>query len=133
MEETCRREIEELHQFFQDWFNGALPESEAAFARFADVMDPAFEMVAPDGRVTTLPLLLPALRQRYNAWENGRIHIKNVRLHWQKGAVLLATYEEWQAVDGVENGRFSSVLFQLQPDLANGLLWLHVHETWLPL
>jgi len=35
-------------------------------------------------------------------------------------------------VDGVENGRLSSVLFQQQLNLPNNLLWLYVHETWLP-
>ena len=132
MREICRREIEELHQFFQDWFNGDLPETDASFARFADVMAPDFEMVSPNGRSISITSLQPALRQRYNSWQNGRIWIKNVRVHWQKGELLLVVYEEWQAVDGEENGRLSSVLFQQQPNLPNGLLWLYLHETWLP-
>ena len=99
MENSCRSEIEELHQFFQDWFNGVLPETDASFARFAEVMAADFEMVAPNGRATTITALQPALRHRYNSWQNGRL---------------------------------SSVLLQIQPDLPNGLLWLYVHETWLP-
>ena len=132
MIEICRREIEELHQFFQDWFNGDLPETAVSFARFADVMAPDFEMVSPNGRSVPITFLQPALRHRYNSWQNGRIWIENVRVHWQKGDLLLVVYEEWQSVDGEENGRLSSVLFQQQPNLPNGLLWLYVHETWLP-
>ena len=132
MVDVCRKEIEELHQFFQDWFNGDLPETAVSFARFADVMAPDFEMVSPNGRSVPITSLQPALRHRYNSWQNGRIWIKNVRVHCQKGVLLLVVYEEWQAVDGEENGRLSSVLFQQQPNLPNGLLWLYVHETWLP-
>lgn len=132
MVDVCRKEIEELHQFFQDWFNGDLPQTDASFARFADVMAPDFEMVVPNGRSVPIISLQPALRQRYNSWQNGRIWIKNVRVHWQKRDLLLVVYEEWQAVDGEENGRLSSVLLQQQPNLPNGLLWLYVHETWLP-
>jgi hypothetical protein len=132
MIEICRHEIEELHQFFQDWFNGDLPETDANFARFSDVMANDFEMVSPNGRSVPITLLQPALRQRYNSWQNGRIWIENVRVHWQKGDLLLMVYEEWQAVDGEENGRLSSVLLQQQTNLPNNLLWLYVHETWLP-
>lgn len=132
MFELCRKEIKELHQFFQDWFNGDLPQTDASFARFADVMAVDFEMVSPNGRSVSITNLQPALRQRYNSWQNGRIWIENVRVHWQKGDLLLVVYEEWQAVDGAENGRLSSVLFQQQPNLPNTLLWLYVHETWLP-
>jgi len=132
MFDSCCREIEELHQFFQDWFNGVLPETDHSFARFADVMAPDFEMIGPNGRSVPIAVLQPALRQRHSAWQNGQIWIKNVRLRWQKGDLLLVVYEEWQAVAGEENGRLSSVLFQQQPALPNGLLWLYVHETWLP-
>jgi len=132
MKDICRKEIEELHQFFQDWFNGSLPETDVSFARFGDVMASDFEMVAPNGRSVTITNLQPALRQRHNSWQNGRIWIENVRVHWQKGELLLVVYEEWQAVDGLENGRLSSVLFQQQLNLPNNLLWLYVHETWLP-
>ena len=132
MIEICKREIEELHQFFQDWFNGDLPETDDSFARFVNVMAADFEMVSPNGRSTTITNLQPALRSRHNSWQNGRIWIENVRVHWQKGDLLLVVYEEWQAVDGEENGRLSSVLFQQQSNLPNNLLWLYVHETWLP-
>ena len=131
MQEICLKEIEELHQFFQDWFNGVLPETDASFARFAEVMAEDFEMVAPNGRSVAISSLLPALKSRHISWQNGRIWIENVRVRWQKGDLLLAVYEEWQAVDGVENGRLSSVFFQVQQGLPNNLLWLYVHETWL--
>lgn len=132
MIEICRHEIEELHQFFQDWFNGDLPETAVSFSRFAAVMAPDFEMVSPNGRSLSITSLQPALRQRYGSWQNGRIWIENVRIHWQKGDLLLVVYEEWQAVVGEENGRLSSVLLQQQTGLPNNLLWLYVHETWLP-
>jgi hypothetical protein len=51
----------------------------------------------------------------------------------EQGGLVLATYEEWQRqADGSGSGRLSSVVFRQQPGTPNGLLWLHVHETWLP-
>ena len=44
--------------------------------------------------------------------------------------LALATYEEWQEIDGKINARLSTVLLRAKADAPNGVEWLHVHETW---
>lgn len=55
-----------------------------------------------------------------------------MRLRQLSAKHVLVTYEEWQrhalASMPPDNGRLSTALF----DCADGLRWLHVHETWLP-
>ncbi len=135
LKEACHREIIELHQFFEDWFKGTLAQTEANFDRFAHVMGEGFVIISPDGRVTEREPLLTGLWQSHGIWQekgDGRIWIQNIHLRQQTQNLALATYEEWQAVSGEQTARLSSVLFARQPDLPNGVAWLHVHETWLP-
>ncbi len=59
-----------------------------------------------------------------------------VRLTLLPPQIVLATYEEWQkgALNSKppNNGRVSSAVFLKDRSRPNGLMWLHVHETWLP-
>jgi len=126
------REIVELHQFFEDWFTGRLANTDAVFARFADSMAPDFHLVNPSGRLTARPALITGLRGAYNTWDEGRIWIENVEFRGTYDAISIVTYEEWQAIGEAEGGRLSTVMFKAAASTANGLLWLHVHETWLP-
>lgn len=135
---TTTAEIADLHQFFQDWFNGTLPHTEQAFARFTNVMAADFHIVWPDGRLLNLPPLTTALYDRHQSHPADtpiRIWIENVTLRHTTAETVLATYEEWQQIHpDPAYVRLSTVLFQRQSHnnrLPHGLLWQHVHETWL--
>ena len=52
MEQDPENEIVELHQFFQDWYNNVLPDTDQNFARFSDVMDNDFTRIDPDGNIS---------------------------------------------------------------------------------
>ena len=135
MEERCRREVIELHRFFQDWFRGDLEPTDEAFARFESVIAEGFVIIGPSGRITERPALVDGLRRGHGGWrgdEGSRIWIEDVRLHRVEGEVAVLTYEEWQKVRGEVRGRLSSVLFRAREGTPNGVEWLHVHETWLP-
>jgi hypothetical protein len=60
-----------------------------------------------------------------------RIWIRNIQVLHQYDDLLLSSYEEWQEIDGMVTTRLSSVLFKQVGIHPNGLLWLHVHETWV--
>ncbi|MCG8456718.1 MAG: DUF4440 domain-containing protein [Holophagales bacterium] len=139
------KEIEELHRFFEGWFLGILPDTDEAFARFADALDGDFMIVSPSGRATERAALLEALRGAHGAWGSGdgaseagagggRIWIENVRIRHLAGDLVVATYEEWQQKGGEARarGRLSTVVFRREGNAPGGLAWLHVHETWLP-
>jgi len=130
---NAEKEVVELHQFFQDWFNGTLPNADEQFARFADVMAESFGMVPPNGRFISRAPLLDGLRCSYGRSRQspGRIWIENFVTRQTGSDWLLATYEEWQSFDDQTSSRLSTVLFQENDTVPNGLIWLHVHETWL--
>jgi hypothetical protein len=133
MKENARKEVVDLHAFFVDWFQGRLPPTKAAFARFANVMGAEFYIVSPHGRLMERTALLNGLWQAHGQWaaNGGTIEIRNFVLRGGSEQ-LWATYEEWQTVQGEERGRLSTVLFAKDNSAPYGLVWLLAHETWLP-
>ncbi|HSR66969.1 MAG TPA: hypothetical protein VLU25_03420 [Acidobacteriota bacterium] len=135
LRDQCKREVEELHQFFQDWANSVLENSDETFARFTSAMDDNFHIINPSGMAFPIEELAPALRQSYGSAPGGqaRYWIENFRGTEVAPGVFLAVYEEWQNLDGRKSrGRVASALFRRTQGAPNGVRWLHVHETWLP-
>lgn len=133
MSTKYEEEIVRLHRFFVEWFTGRLPQTEAAFAAFADSMASGFAIVGPDGRLTELPALEQSLYNHHGHHDpqSFEIEIKNVVLRRAFGRWAIVTYEEWQQIGEQRTGRLSTVV--IEEELQNGRLeWLHVHETWLP-
>lgn len=128
------QEVVDLHQFFQDWFNGTLPDTADAFERFSGVMAPSFSMVTPAGNTVAIESLNTGLRSAHDRWKQapGKIWVKNVRTVYTEGELVLISYEEWQEANGETKVRQSTVLFRAKPGLPNDVEWLHVHETWMP-
>ena len=135
MESRCRREVLELHAFFDGWFNGTLEATDESFARFESVMADTFVLLTPEGRIAERPALIQGIRDAHGRWEGhdpaSRTWIDKVRLHREEGDVAIVTYEEWQEIAGKTDARLSTVVFRQQEGAPNGLEWLHVHETWL--
>ena len=130
--EHVETEIIELHQFFQEWLNGNLPNTPATFSRFTSVMNDGFGIVAPTGQLTDLDKLTQQLQEAYGRSNQLRIWIDNYKLRRIDGYTALATYEEWQQLaDEAPYGRLSTVVFLENRTLPNRLEWFHVHETWI--
>lgn len=126
-------EIVELHDFFQAWLGGALPNTDTAFARLIDTMAPEFAIVGPDGRLLPRAQVLTWIRAAHGSRPGWRIWIEGAAPRFAEGGLVCAIYEEWQRhADGTVTARLSTVLLREQPGTPNGLAWLHVHETWLP-
>jgi len=124
-------EIRELHRFFQDWYRGRLEED--AFQRFSGVMGEGFTIILPDASALPRETIIDAVRSQKGADAEAELWIENVRLVHSEAQFLVATYEEWQGRDGRDaRGRLSTVVFTRHEDRPNGLVWRHVHETWLP-
>ena len=135
MLDIVRSEIESLHRFFVRWFSGECPRSDAEFAEgFTVRFEPEFKLIPPAGNLLALEDLSQSVRKGHGSNPDFRIQIRNVRLQRQEDSLVVATYEEWQrnarASTPPDNGRIATVLFRATPNCP--LLWLHVHETWLP-
>ena len=125
-------EIVELHAFFQEWLDGSLEESDAAFARLPNSLDPDFMLISPSGEAGTREELLRQLRAAHASRPNWRMWIGGAKLRVDSADLLVATYEEWHQSGETTTARISTAVFRHQVGAPNGLLWLHVHETWLP-
>lgn len=129
--DVVETEIRELHRFFQDWYRGQLEDD--AFERFSGVMAEGFVIVLPDAGILRQKAIVDAVRSQKATDPQARLWIENVRLVESGADYLIAMYEEWQGRDGQDaRGRLSTVVFTRDEGAPNGLVWRHVHETWLP-
>lgn len=122
-------EIRELHQFFQDYFSGALPAE--AISRFVETLADDFALVDASGRTTTRETIVDVIRGLHGHRPEVKIWIEQPQLRYDLGDVLVATYEEWQTDAGRTTQRWSTVVLERADGLPNGLRWLHVHESGL--
>ncbi len=133
--ERVRSEIERLHAFFTDWLSGGMPKDEALYQdRLVRHLDPGFTYIMPGAAFLTGEDLIRQIRDAHGGSPDFRIQVRNIRLLDQAATpgLIAAVYEEYQrgAVHSApQNARLSTALFRDGPD---GLVWLHVHETWLP-
>ena len=126
------REVHELHDFFQAWFCGNIPQTDAQFRRVKDALGAGFALISPGGQLAEREPILESIYAGYGQRSEMRIWIEKFRLHHEVGNIVVATYEEWQTIDGETTARLSTVLFQKKVAAPNGVAWLHVHETWCP-
>lgn len=126
-----RREIEDLHVFFVDWFNGKAPKSALA-SRFSARFHRDFVFISPDGNVLQLDQLTAGITSAYGKTPGVRIKVRDVQIRHDLGQYLVATYTEWQIgskrASRTNNGRLSSVILSKQWPMQ----WVQVQETWLP-
>jgi hypothetical protein len=124
-----------LHEFFVDWFNDALEDTDAAFGRVASVLHPDFSMVMPSGEILDRDIVLGLLRAAHASADIAapvRIEIRSLVDRVVSDDAALVTYEEWQfAGDRLLNRRTSTACFIRAPAAPNGVVWRHLHETVL--
>lgn len=125
------REVIELHDFFQAWLTAALPNDEATFARFAETTDPDFTLITPDGTVLDCAAVTGWIRSAHGSRPGSRLWTTDHAVRYADAGCVLVTYNEWQTRDGATTCRISSALFTAGDAAPNGLLWQHVHETWI--
>ncbi len=129
--ECCRREIVELHQFFEDWISGKLPKDKKTFTRFIDATAPGMMLVSTDGQVLDYDQLVDWIYNAHGSEPEFALWVEVIEPHGIFDSVALLTYQEWQERTGGRNVRRSTVLFEKNQDAPNGVRWLHVHETYI--
>lgn len=124
-------EVVALHDFFERWFRGDLPASDAAFARLEGALAPDFTMVGPSGAVTGREPLLRALRGAHGTRPGVLISVERAVETITTPALVVVRYEEWQTEGDETTARRSTALLEPAPAAPGGFLWRAVHETWL--
>ncbi|MEM9464313.1 MAG: DUF4440 domain-containing protein [Actinomycetota bacterium] len=129
MAEPWVTEIDELHAFFEAYFLGTAPADD--LRRFADVLDPTFTIVGPDGNVSDRAATIDAVGQGHAHTRDFTLTTRDHELVHADDTTVVAAYIEHHAwSDGRENERRSTVVFRVDDTKPNGLRWLRVHETW---
>jgi len=133
MKKRCRNEVEQLHMFFQDWFTGAAAGDEASFARVGAVLADDFRLISPRGEEYDREGILQVIRAAHGSRPGGiEIWITDFEVRYAVDSLCVATYREWQRVDGQQTCRASTVVFRETLTTPNRVEWTHLHETWLP-
>lgn len=125
----CVREVIETEAFFADWIAGRLPKTEAAFARFKDVLAEAFVLIGPDGSEISRAALLDYFFTSHGADPTITRWVDDARVRHETDTFCVVTFVEGQT--GARRTATSniSVLFTPDADAPNGVRWLHIHET----
>lgn len=145
--ERCAKEVIDLHQYFQDWFRGDIPNSPENQQRFSNSFDRQCELVTPNGQIDGFTDINQRFLAAYKKFPDAKI--------WTSGFVpilvsddrVLVKYKEWRQIDGVTNLRVTTCLFTRDDGLKegasegvseglahsapNGVKWFYIHETWL--
>ena len=124
-------EVVTRHAFFVDWFTGTGPQT--AMEETARCFAPDFHMVAPDGGQLDREAVLSMLRNARASRASGRFAIGvEMRRTIQPGSDLaLVVYDELQRTDAGKTKRRSTALFSTEPHAPGGVVWRHLHETWI--
>ncbi|MHA1976264.1 MAG: hypothetical protein ACW98I_05125 [Candidatus Hodarchaeales archaeon] len=135
MEAVLNSEVNELHLFFQKWFNGEVHKSNLIFQRFTTVLHPNFVLISPDGRKRSKNEIIQEVWDAYGSRDPQnnpmKIWIENYVYQGEFDSIYIINYEEWQNNNSNNKGRVSTAIFKKASNLYNNLSWLHVHETWL--
>jgi hypothetical protein len=123
---AAAREIEELHAVFVELFCGRSRD----FNRCATAFSPYFEMVTPDGKNHDRAGVLLAI-ERAKAPSDFSIEISHTRSLWEDQKSVLIQYVEQQYRDGKTSRRLSTALFEAEAKAPCGVVWRHLHETWM--
>ena len=126
-------EVVRLHEVIEAWTTGRLPETYAAFAGFADALGPDFLIINPQGSAEPRGHVVPRFRERHGArGPSFRITIDNAALRLTQGDHALVTYQEiWSLGEEPAGTILSSAWLRREDTAPGGVLWLHLHETWL--
>lgn len=128
---TCRREIESLHEFFVEWYTGAVKKD--TYERVKRALASDFEMVTPEGSRRGSDDVIDGIRAQYDSHDPGtfEIDIRDVETRHVFEEHRLMRYEEWQTTPDGTTGRLSTVLFKTDSAAPGDVLWCDLHETWL--
>ena len=125
------REVTELHAFFVTWLRQESAAT-ADFARVETALGPDFRLVNPEGTVDDRATVIAQIKaMRGGLGSDFVMKILQPSVVWQKDDAVLLEYIEQQYREGRETNRRSTVLFTNEPAAPCGVLWRHLHETWI--
>jgi hypothetical protein len=124
--DEIRAEIERLHRFFEDWFNGV---EGPTIDEFADSLDDGFYIVSPQGVILDKRGIVTAVGSNRGN-EPLAISIENVKPRMRQSSGLrIVTYEEHQTRSSGNTVIISTVGLVPDSNRPGGFSWLFLHEA----
>jgi hypothetical protein len=123
-------EVHALHAFFVGWFRAGGPHPD--FAELEKALAPDFRMVAPDGAARDRTGVVAGIRAAMGMRPaDFAIVILEPRPVFEAGQEVLLEFIEQQYRGGETTRRQSSALFTAEKGAPRGVVWRHLHETWM--
>ena len=127
-------EVIRLHEVIAAWTTGEAANTDDSFRRFAGALAPGFMIVNPGGVAEDRESVVSRFRGLHGAraGRDFRIEIHQPAVRRETGDVTLVTYHEhW--FEGAEEKSIiiATALLQPEPEAPGGLLWRHLHGSWL--
>ena len=132
VKDLIAKEIIELHQFLENWYSAKVDNISGEFDRFETVLHEDFEIIIPSGGKVAKSKFLDLIKGEYGkfqASEKFSITIEDIDYRFIGSDMSLVTYKEiGVSEDGPKHSLITAV-FRRNPELINGVEWLHIHET----
>ena len=122
-------EIIQLHEFFEAYFLGTVPEDD--LSRMDAALSPGFTHLGPHGAVTDRAGTIAAVRAGYAHTQSLEITITEASVLAESDGLIVCRYVENHALTAGSNHRWSTAAFVPDDSAPNGLAWVTVHETWV--
>ena len=123
-------EVRARHDFFVDWFTGRADA--AAFETCSRAFAPDMRRIGPEGAVQDREAVLAMLQSaRAARLADFAITITMGPAQDLAPGTVLVTYDEGQTVGDRHSLRRSTAVFTADPDAPEGVVWRHLHETWI--
>ncbi|MEM8664601.1 MAG: hypothetical protein AAGF49_10830 [Pseudomonadota bacterium] len=133
MSDLTQKAIQEViarHDAFVVWFTGR--GDDHVMDEMRRVFAPGFVLISPDASIAPhdeVVAMLEGARGKRPA--DFSIAIADAHPLWTTDDAVVIAYVEHQTIDGVKTARQSTALFTRDDAAPGGVVWQHVHETWI--
>lgn len=136
MEERARAEVERLHRFITDWVSGRCDNRDEIFDDgFGRRLAPEFSIVLAQGVTLSGGQLIGVMRHAWGVNPDYELEVREISARALGDETALVTYQGWQRnaihTERPEGCRVASGLLRPDTERDGGLLWIHIHHSWL--
>ncbi len=130
LQKLAEAEIFARHAFFVDWYTGKAVDQDMKDC--ADSFAPDFRMIWPNGAEHERDPVLELLRgMRGTKGDAYKIEVKMRHAAQYSPDLVLVTFDEYQWTPEGKNQRRATALFSPDPSVPGGVVWRHLHQTWI--